>query len=121
MNMAKKRTRPRAAKRGKTRQTALKVALIGLMLIIIAFFALLQTVRSGLFGDLPSEEQLASIQHEQATLVLDRDGELIGKIFADLQITRKIKDAGQLMEIQVLDHLIITQKSHFSFADNGLL
>ncbi|HNQ36734.1 MAG TPA: DNA repair protein RadC [Prolixibacteraceae bacterium] len=40
---------------------------------------------------------------------------------ADLQITRKIKDAGQLMEIQVLDHLIITQKSHFSFADNGLL
>ncbi|NLX29815.1 MAG: DNA repair protein RadC [Bacteroidales bacterium] len=40
---------------------------------------------------------------------------------ADLQITRKIKDAGQLMEIQVLDHLIITQRSHFSFADNGLL
>lgn len=40
---------------------------------------------------------------------------------ADLQITRKIKDAGKIMEIQVLDHLIITQKSFYSFADNGIL
>lgn len=40
---------------------------------------------------------------------------------ADLQITRKIKDAGRIMEVQVLDHLIITQKNYYSFADNGIL
>jgi DNA repair protein RadC len=40
---------------------------------------------------------------------------------ADLQITRKLKDAGKIMDIQVLDHLIITQNGYFSFADNGVL
>ena len=40
---------------------------------------------------------------------------------ADLAITRKIKDAGVIMDIRVLDHLVITQTSYYSFADNGIL
>ena len=40
---------------------------------------------------------------------------------ADKQITKKIKDAGKTMDIEVLDHLIITQKTYFSFADEGML
>jgi DNA repair protein RadC len=40
---------------------------------------------------------------------------------ADFAITRKIRDAGTLMDIKVLDHLIITQTSYYSFADNGVL
>jgi len=40
---------------------------------------------------------------------------------ADKQITKKIKDAGKTMDIEVLDHLIITQKTYFSFADEGIL
>lgn len=39
----------------------------------------------------------------------------------DIQITKKIKEAGNLMSIQLLDHLIITQNSYLSFADEGLL
>jgi len=39
----------------------------------------------------------------------------------DIQITKKIKEAGNLMNIQLLDHLIITQNSYLSFADEGLL
>ncbi|MDF2550821.1 MAG: hypothetical protein K0R77_96 [Chryseobacterium sp.] len=39
----------------------------------------------------------------------------------DIQITKKIKEAGNLMNVQLLDHLIITQKSYLSFADEGLL
>ena len=35
-------------------------------------------------------------------------------------ITRKIKDAGKL-DILLLDHLILTSESFFSFADNGVL
>jgi DNA repair protein RadC len=40
---------------------------------------------------------------------------------SDSKITQKIKDAGNLMDIQVLDHLIITEREYFSFADNGLI
>jgi len=36
-------------------------------------------------------------------------------------ITRKIKDAGKLLDIQLLDHLILTSESFYSFADNGVL
>jgi DNA repair protein RadC len=40
---------------------------------------------------------------------------------SDTRITQKIKDAGNLMDIQLLDHLIISEKDYYSFADNGLL
>jgi DNA repair protein RadC len=40
---------------------------------------------------------------------------------ADIQLTTKMKDGGKLLEIQVLDHIIITSESYFSFADEGLL
>lgn len=39
----------------------------------------------------------------------------------DLDITQKIKEAGNMLSIQLLDHLIITQNSYFSFSDEGLL
>jgi DNA repair protein RadC len=40
---------------------------------------------------------------------------------ADRKITRQLKDAGAIMDIPLLDHLIITQGGYFSFADEGLL
>jgi len=40
---------------------------------------------------------------------------------SDNKITKKIRDAGELMDIQLLDHLIITDKDYYSFADNGLI
>jgi DNA repair protein RadC len=40
---------------------------------------------------------------------------------SDSRITQKIKEAGNLMDIQLLDHLIISDKDYYSFADNGLL
>jgi DNA repair protein RadC len=40
---------------------------------------------------------------------------------ADHQITRKLKDAGKILDIQVLDHLVVAQKGFFSFADEGVL
>jgi DNA repair protein RadC len=39
----------------------------------------------------------------------------------DVNITQKIKEAGKTLAIQLLDHLIITQNSYFSFSDAGLL
>lgn len=40
---------------------------------------------------------------------------------ADKQITQKIKTACETLDIKVLDHLIITQKSYYSFADDKIL
>ncbi|WP_407430491.1 DNA repair protein RadC [Arcticibacter sp.] len=40
---------------------------------------------------------------------------------ADLQLTRKLKDAGDLLDISVLDHLIFTDSGYLSFADEGLM
>jgi DNA repair protein RadC len=39
---------------------------------------------------------------------------------ADIQITKKIKTAGQQLDISVLDHIIITETGYYSFADEGV-
>ena len=40
---------------------------------------------------------------------------------ADKNITKKIKQAAEILDIKVVDHLIITENSYFSFADKRLL
>jgi len=40
---------------------------------------------------------------------------------SDLDLTRKLKEGGKLIEVQVLDHLILAGQKYFSFADEGLL
>ena len=40
---------------------------------------------------------------------------------ADKDLTKKISAAGKLLDIPVLDHLILTSESYFSFADEGLM
>lgn len=39
----------------------------------------------------------------------------------DVSITQKLKDAGKLMDINVTDHIIITDSNYYSFADSGTL
>ncbi len=39
---------------------------------------------------------------------------------ADLKITKNIKEAGKIMEIALLDHLIITENGFYSFVDEGV-
>ena len=40
---------------------------------------------------------------------------------ADKQITQKIKQAGESLDIRVLDHLIVAETHYYSFADEGIL
>ena len=40
---------------------------------------------------------------------------------ADLRITKNLKEAGRIMDIPLLDHLIITDEEYYSFADAGVL
>lgn len=40
---------------------------------------------------------------------------------ADIALTRKLKDAGQFLDLPILDHLIYTDNGYYSFADEGML
>ncbi len=40
---------------------------------------------------------------------------------ADKQLTRKLVEAGRVLELPVLDHLIIGDESYFSFADENMI
>jgi DNA repair protein RadC len=39
----------------------------------------------------------------------------------DMELTAKIKEAGKYLDIQVLDHVIVTSEGYYSFADEGVL
>lgn len=39
----------------------------------------------------------------------------------DKAITKKLKECGELLDIKLLDHLIITRNGYYSFADNGFI
>jgi len=39
----------------------------------------------------------------------------------DIKLTEKFKSASEIMDIKLLDHLIVTDKSYFSFADEQLI
>lgn len=39
----------------------------------------------------------------------------------DLRLTKKLVEAGKLLDILVVDHLIITKEGYFSFCDEGLI
>ncbi|WP_303312607.1 DNA repair protein RadC [Hymenobacter sp. BT730] len=40
---------------------------------------------------------------------------------ADIALTRKVKEAGQFLDLPILDHLIYTDLGYYSFADEGML
>lgn len=47
-------------------------------------------------------------------------GTLIPSV-ADRDLTKRIKQVGELLEITLLDHLILTSESYYSFVDQGQL
>ena len=40
---------------------------------------------------------------------------------ADIQLTKKIKEAGVVLDLPVLDHIIIGDGNYYSFADEGIM
>jgi len=40
---------------------------------------------------------------------------------ADLEITKRLVEAGKILGIKVLNHIIITKENYFSFQDKGLI
>lgn len=40
---------------------------------------------------------------------------------ADISLTRRLVEAGKLLDLLILDHIILTKRGYFSFGDEGLL
>lgn len=40
---------------------------------------------------------------------------------ADIELTRKLKSAGQFLDLPVIEHIILTKEGYLSFADDGLI
>lgn len=63
-----------------------------------------------------------ALEHNASSIILSHNHPS-GKLQAseaDIQITKKIKEAGKNLDIQVLDHVIITENSYYSFVDEGI-
>jgi DNA repair protein RadC len=40
---------------------------------------------------------------------------------ADINLTKKVKEAANFFDIKLIDHIILTKESYYSFADNCIL
>jgi len=64
-----------------------------------------------------------ALEHSAVAIILAHNhpsGKLIPSQ-ADKQTTQNIINAGKTLSIQVLDHVIVTEKNYFSFIDEGIL
>jgi DNA repair protein RadC len=64
-----------------------------------------------------------ALQHQASALIMvhNHPSGNLKPSREDLVLTKKIADAGRMLDINVLDHLIITDGGYFSFGDEGLL
>jgi len=83
-----------------------------------------QLSKGGMTGTMVDVRIVFKIAFEQnATSIILTHNHPSGKLQAsdaDVQITKKIKTAGQQLDIPVLDHLIITETGYYSFVDEGI-
>lgn len=64
-----------------------------------------------------------ALEHRASSIILvhNHPSNTLRASEQDIRLTRKIVEAAQLMEIQVLDHLIVTDSHFLSLADDGLM
>ncbi|CAN1545153.1 RadC DNA repair proteins [Flavobacteriaceae bacterium] len=83
-----------------------------------------QLSKGGMTGTMVDVRIVFKLAFEQnATAIILTHNHPSGKLQAsdaDIQITKKIKTAGQQLDIPVLDHIIITETGYYSFVDEGI-
>ncbi len=81
--------------------------------------------KGGLSGTVADPKIIFSIalQHQASSIILahNHPSGNLKPSQQDIDLTRKIHQAGKVLDIGVLDHLIITDGGFYSFADEGLL
>ena len=69
----------------------------------------------------PREVVKAALRHNAAALILahNHPSGIPEPSQADIRLTKRVKDAAELLDISVLDHVIIAGSSSHSFAEHG--
>lgn len=64
-----------------------------------------------------------ALEHLATAIILvhNHPSEQLNPSQADKDITIKIKEAGRILDVKLLDHLIVTRSSYLSLADEGLM
>lgn len=76
---------------------------------LVAVFLLIALVGNGVFGKLPTADEIKALRHEEATLILSSDGAVIGKIFAKDRTNVRYEDIPK----HVVDALVSTEDQRF--------
>jgi DNA repair protein RadC len=83
-----------------------------------------QLSKGGITGTVADIRMIFKLAFEyHATSIILCHNHPSGKLKAsecDIQLTKKIKDAGNVLDVKVLDHVIITETGYYSFIDNGI-
>lgn len=84
-----------------------------------------QISKGGLTGTVVDSRVIFKLAFEHnATSIILSHNHPSGKLQAsqaDIQLTKALQQAGKSLEIQVLDHIIVTENGYFSFADEGMM
>lgn len=79
------------------------------MALVLLPLAFLAAVYGGMFGALPSQEELANIRQQQASLVYSTDARLIGKFFAQNRTNIAFEDFPEVL----VQALVATEDARF--------
>jgi DNA repair protein RadC len=62
-----------------------------------------------------------ALEHNATSIILTHNhpSGVLQPSEADIQVTKKLKLAGENLDIRILDHIIVTESGYYSFADNG--
>jgi len=64
---------------------------------------------------------IGAVQPSKILLAHNHPGGRAKPSIADINITRKIASACRLVDVEVMDHIILTENGYYSFKDNRLL
>jgi DNA repair protein RadC len=103
-------------------QEEFKVLLLNRANMILGIYNL---SKGGVFGTIVDIKLLlaAAIKSNASSMIVAHNhpsGNLKPSV-SDKRLTKKIKEGAKLLDVELLDHLIVTKLFYYSFSDDGLL
>lgn len=86
-----------------------KIILFTILVFFVFFILFFFSVKIGIFGPLPSEDELGSIHNEEASLVFSSEGELLGKFYAENRTNISFEEIPE----HLIQALIATEDKRF--------
>lgn len=113
---SKKKSKPKKKKQQKPIwKKVLRLSIYGILLALVCMFALFGSVYIGLFGALPTADDLKAIKNDNASEVFSSDGVLLGKYYVQNRSSVSYDDIPKV----IINALVATEDSRF-FEHEGI-